>query len=728
MSNRTVRPCLIFSLPAMILGFAAPANAQGTSPASRDSTATSIATVTVTATRSPKPVIETASPVIVIDSAKIRGALANGSAELLREYPGVDITGSGANQGRPIIRGQRGQRILLLEDGVRLNNTRRQQDFGELPALVGLDGLDRIEVVRGPASVLYGTDAIGGVINLINVAPLFTAGAPHVGGLLRYRYSDNDRQRRPSGSISAQNGRFSFLASGAFRSARDFEAPAGSFGKLTLAKDTRVNGTGVKDDNVALQGTAKIAANQELSARFSRYSATDAAFGFVANADLGTPNAPAIDIRYPNQTYSKTSIRYRAKSLALPFADRADFIAYSSGNERSLTLNVFVPFGPGTPPGAGVSVKTRNFTDVSTVGFRAEAAKTFWNQVFTYGTDFFRDRSDNTDSSVTTVIGFGPPRPQTNDTASTPNASFRSTGIFAQTEARLTDRLSLVAGTRWQTVTTSTRLTPKISAPLVESSANALVGAGNVLFRVAENVNLIASVGRAFRSPNLVERFFNGATPEGNGYQLRNPDLKAESSINVDLGMKAGFRGVYGEAFIFRNSISNGIRIAPTGTKVGKVAAFKNVNVDRIRDQGLELMLQAPLPGGFNLGSSFTKIESKNVLNPLNPVGDSYSSKVTGSLGWKNSTGRFWGEYLVRANGKRKDVALGTSPIGPILPAFAVHSVRAGAKLFSTGSVSHSLNFAVTNLTNRLYAEFSNASFFRPEPRRSAAVSWTTSF
>jgi hemoglobin/transferrin/lactoferrin receptor protein len=663
-----------------------------------------------------------------VDSARIRSSLANGSAELLREYPGVDITGSGANQGRPIIRGQRGQRILLLEDGVRLNNTRRQQDFGELPALVGLDGLDRIEVVRGPASVLYGTDAIGGVMNLINSSPVFTSGPAHLGGFFQYRYSDSDRQSRPSGALTAQTGNFSLSANAAFRNARDYEAPAGTFGKLTLANETRVNGTGVKDDNIALQGAVKLRPRQELSARYSRYSATDAAFGFVANSDLGTPGAPVIDIRYPDQTYQKSSIRYRANGLALPFADRTEVIAYTSGNERSLTLDVFVPFGPGTPPGAGVSVKSRNFTDVNTVGFRAEAAKAFWKQVLTYGADFFRDRSDNTDSSVTTVIGFGPPHPQTNDTASTPNASFRSTGLFVQSEAALTDRLSLVAGTRWQSVTTATRTTPKITAPLVESSDNAVVAAANALFHVASNVNVIASIGRAFRSPNLIERFFNGATPEGSGYQLLNPDLKPETSLDVDLGVKAGFKGVYGEAFVFRNSISNGIRIAPTGTKVGQFAAFQNVNVEKLRDQGIEILAQAALPAGFNVGTSFTKIDSKNVSNPLNPVGDSYSSKVTGSFGWKASSGRFWSEYLVRANGKRKDVALGTSPIGPVLPAFVVHSIRGGAKLFNTGAASHSLNFAVTNLTNELYAEFSNASFFRPEPKRSIALSWTTAF
>ena len=57
-----------------------------------------------------------------------------------------------------------------------------------------------------------------------------------------------------------------------------------------------------------------------------------------------------------------------------------------------------------------------------------------------------------------------------------------------------------------------------------------------------------------------------------------------------------------------------------------------------------------------------------------------------------------------------------------------VEAMRGGARLFSVGRVSNEVSVVVNNLTNRLYAEFSNASFFRPEPKRSLAVSWRTSF
>ena len=144
------------ALTALVL-IPAAALSQATVPTPADSAKpaasrpTVLETVTVTATRTATDVRNVAAPVIVIDSLKIRSRLGTGVADLLRSEPGVDVVGTGANQVRPAIRGQRGQRILLLEDGMRLNNSRRQQDFGELPALVDADQLARVEVVRGPA-------------------------------------------------------------------------------------------------------------------------------------------------------------------------------------------------------------------------------------------------------------------------------------------------------------------------------------------------------------------------------------------------------------------------------------------------------------------------------------------------------------------------------------------------------------------------------------------------
>jgi hypothetical protein len=71
---------------------------------------------------------------------------------------------------------------------------------------------------------------------------------------------------------------------------------------------------------------------------------------------------------------------------------------------------------------------------------------------------------------------------------------------------------------------------------------------------------------------------------------------------------------------------------------------------------------------------------------------------------------------------------IGASPIGEVLPAFTVHSVRGGVTLFRQGPLTHRVGVAVTNLTNALYAEFSNAAFFRPEARRGVTVTYDVAF
>ncbi|RMH16856.1 MAG: TonB-dependent receptor [Gemmatimonadetes bacterium] len=96
---------------------------------------------------------------------------------------------------------------------------------------------------------------------------------------------------------------------------------------------------------------------------------------------------------------------------------------------------------------------------------------------------------------------------------------------------------------------------------------------------------------------------------------------------------------------------------------------------------------------------------------------------------YDDPSGRFWVQYDVRHNGDQKEVDLVDNPIGDVLPSFTVHDARAGVTLFRSDSgMTHRIAFAVTNLTNELYAEFSNAAFFRPEPKRNFVVNYEISF
>ena len=689
---------------------------------------TSLGEVTITATRTAKDVFNTPSAVSVIDSATLSRRLPNTPVDAFRDLPGLDVTGVGTNQARPTIRGLGGQRILLLEDGLRLNNSRRQQDFGELPAIAGISGIDRVEVVRGPASVLYGTDAIGGVVNIIS-AGLPAAGTDGVHGWAGFRYSSADKQQTPSAGLEGRAGRFAFRASGAYRDTRAYNAPSGTFGGIDLTNDVRVNDTGVRDYSYNANAAWDLARSQTVFARAEHYTARNAGFGYVANADLGATNAPTIQITYPDQDVQRFSLGWRALSLGSPAADRVEVTTYLQDNHRHLDLDVFVPFGRGLPATAGVTSKQRNWTDMRTLGFRAEATKLVARRVLmTYGADAFRDRSDNTDSSLTIVTGFGPPQTQVSTRPQVPNASFRSAGLFAQGDVRLADRLSVIVGARVQDVLAKTRSTPKVTDPIFESKDRTAVGTANLLVRAAEGLNLIASVGRGFRSPNLVERFFEGPTPEGSGYQKRNLDLDPETSVNVDVGARWRRGGMFAEAFVFQNNVHDGVAIQATGDTVSRLPAYQNVNVDRLRFRGLELAAGARAFHTFDVTANFSRIQSKNVTDPNSPVGATFSRKLVLDAAWRPLANRVSLGYTLRHNGQQQDIVVGSSPVGATLPAFTVHDVRAEAALFERGRNRTSLVLGVSNLTNELYAESANASFFRPEPRRSVSTAIVVGF
>jgi hemoglobin/transferrin/lactoferrin receptor protein len=684
--------------------------------------------VTVTATRTKKDTFETPKPVSVINRKKIEEKAPNNVTELLTELPGVDVNGVGANQSRPVVRGFRGQRILLMEDGIRMNNSRRQQDFGEIPALVDISEVDRVEVVRGPASVLYGSDAIGGVVNIITRIPDFKPGTSEVHGSIGYRYSSADKQNKGVANINGNVGKLGFMLSGNLRKASDYEAPAGSFGAIDLDDDVTVNDTGVKDGGVNLLLSYNISDQNQLSFKYEYYHAKDAGFGFI-EPDIYDPGSARIQIRYPDQEVQKYTFKYENRTLGFALADHIAFTGYHLRNKRELAMNIFIPFGiPGFPT-LGITLDADNYTDVGTLGFRLEFNKGFKGHVITYGVDFFRDSTENTDSTITTVQVFGPPSVSVDTTPQVPNASYRSIGAYIQDDIPLFKRTSLILGIRYQNVNAKTKETAGLEGlPLVDSTDQTVVGAANLIYGITDQLRLVFSVGRGFRSPNLIERFFNGVTPEGSAFQARNPDLNAETSLNFDVGFKYRNKGVYLESTFFNNVIYDGIRISPTGNKLGNLDIWQNVNVDKLRMRGIEVLGKVAFDFGVSAMANVTYIKSKDLGNPETPYVDTYSSKFNFNLRYDHPSKLFWLGYDLRINGDQKDVDLGVNPIGDIIPGYTVHSLSAGITLFKDSAFPQQIGIIVGNLGNALYSEFSNASFFRPAPKRHIILTWNARF
>lgn len=668
-----------------------------------------LSAVNVTATRTERETFATPVPVTVFGTEEIRERQAAGLADLFRAAPGLDVEGVGTSQPRPVIRGIGGQRILLLEDGLRLNNSRREQRRSELPALVDVAGVERVEVVRGAASVLYGSDAIGGVVNYVTPPPIPLQGTSRPRGMLGYRYSSAGGDFEPYGTATGQIAGVGIRVGGSYREADPYRAPAGAFGDVTLDSAVRVEDTGVRDYSLRVTLGARVAERHGVFARYERYRGDDAGFGFV-EPEAYDPGAARLRLFFPWQEFDRVTAGYEGTALGLPVADRVSVLTYRQTNERLFATDVFQALGP---PGASLTVHSESRTDIGTYGFRVEVSKLAAdNHLLVYGVDLFRDRSENTDTSTTTVEGFGPPQVSGRGSPRVPYATYRSVGAFVQDEMRFAERLRAVVGVRYQDVFTETLPTPGNTEPPSDATDRTVVGATSVQYRILPVLSVVGTAGRAFRSPNLVERFFSGSSPEGRGYWIRNTDLRAETSFNTEIGVRFRTPRLRAEVWAFRNVIHDGIRVVPTGDSTNGVAVYRNVNVDELRYYGAEVAGEAQVAAGLSIAGTFAWLTGSSPTDSTLDVVLGYGLRATGTLRYTDLGGRLWAEYAVRYSGARKDEFV-DNPVGPDIPAFVVHDVRGGVTV-----AGQRLTVAVRNLTNALYAESANVGFFRPEPGR----------
>src|SRR2546426_159509 len=121
--------------------------------------------VTITATRQPIALDLSPLPVASLSGPGLRREQGVSLAHVLEALPGLRTLSTGAQIGKPVIRGLAGSRVVVLENGSRLEDYSWSDEDG--PS-IETGFVRRVEVIRGPASVLYGTDAVGGVVNVIS--------------------------------------------------------------------------------------------------------------------------------------------------------------------------------------------------------------------------------------------------------------------------------------------------------------------------------------------------------------------------------------------------------------------------------------------------------------------------------------------------------------------------------------------------------------------------------
>ncbi len=504
--------------------------------------------VTVTAARGARDVKMVPLRVDTMSGEALRSFAPISTGQALVEAPGVTVVGSGPFQIRPRLRGLDSTRVLVLVNGERLNNARTATDRAGIEVgLIDVASIEAVEVLGGAGSVLYGTDALAGTINIITNRPRFSDALRFSMGFDGL-YSSNEDGRRGTVRFGASSTRWavSFVGGseryGDYRAGRSFREdtnPLHADGTLTQA-DTIDDAFGfrfgafpdpfnapfartsalvpqsqMEGSSADLAGTVLVARNQELQVRYQRRRA--AAIGFP---DFAEPFFFQ-SITLPWSRLDKTSARYTVRDLT-PWLRQVSASAYFQRQDRLLRNNFPVQF---PVPGARffpidvfrLDIESNTRQLVETPGFEVQAnMQVRPDNVLTAGVSFFRDRSADERTTVTQMstigrVGLGPfgPAPTVFDTpiplgpavtehpVRVPNSTFRDLAVFVADEWDVNPMVRLSAGLRLDAYRVVTEASPGYDIEGLVSGATPAIDPATLPDVLGDRISRTAMTGEA---------------------------------------------------------------------------------------------------------------------------------------------------------------------------------------------------------------------------------------
>ena len=482
------------------------------------------AQVSVTAARSERETRQIPLHVETITRASIEQDNTLSTGDALTTVANITPVGNGPFGVRPRLRGLDSTRLLVLVDGERLNTARQATDRqGAEVGLISPDAISRMEIVNGAGTLLYGSDALAGTINIITNEPGFSSDARLLYGFNGF-YSSNENGARGTATIGASGPRYAIRLQAGLESYDDYKAgslsvedtnPLFATGALNRADtiddnfgfafnafpdpfnapyvrtSNEVPNSGANGQFVNLSGQVKLGENRTVRVRYQRRQMNDVGF-----PDFAQPfffNATSL----PQSDLDRVSARYEARAVT-PWLANLSLTAHYQKTERLLRNLLPVQFPAPTPvaffPISVFRLDVLSDTEqrVTTPGVDLQAVFVpASNHLLTTGLTFYRDSSRDSRTTSTTMslvgqvaLGQRGPAPVVFPTpvqlgpptiahpVRVPDASLRDVAIFAQDEWRVRSNLSLVAGLRGDFYNVTTEATPGYDVASVVAGAN----------------------------------------------------------------------------------------------------------------------------------------------------------------------------------------------------------------------------------------------------------------
>ena len=438
----------------------------------------------------------------------------NGASSLingLSSIPGVNQISSGASIGKPVIRGLSSNRVLVYAQGVRLEN----QQFGEEHGLgLSASGIESVEVIKGPASLLYGSDAIGGVLYF---NPEKYAQTNSFATNINQQFYSNTQGTNTSFGFKSSPNNWKLLLRANYNSQADYKIPTG---------DRIINTRSIEKDLKYGIGYSN-----------SHFS-TDLRYNYN-NLNLGLPEEDIENSGFRNPLFPKQDIDNHILSLnnKIFFKNskiEADF-GYVFNNRKELEAIDEIALH--------MKLKTAN-----------------------YNIKYYLPKWKNLETIIGTQ-GMHQINANFGEELLIPDATLTDYGAFITTNYEW-NKNAIQAGVRFdkRNITTSEHgiIGEEGYFEAIDKqfkSFNFALGyKTNLTKKIISRINLASG----FRAPNLAELTSNGVHEGSNRYEIGNPNLKNEQNFQVDLNVE--YSSEHFEFFIngFYNHINNYIYISPT--------------------------------------------------------------------------------------------------------------------------------------------------------------------
>jgi hemoglobin/transferrin/lactoferrin receptor protein len=658
-------------------------------------------------------------------------------SNVLKAEPGIALGSDGIWSTAINIRGLDENRLVILIDG---NRVETATDLTASLSMVDVNDIDRVEVIKGAQSSLYGTGAMGGIVNIITKDGHFANRAYLTANVISGFASANNLFLNYA-AINTGAEKWYFRVSGSYTDAGDMNTPLGILPNSQFTSNNISAKTGIKPF-----------ANHLLKIQYQLNRSSDVGIP-GGEAFPGPAEATYSDIGRSliNASYDITNISDKLSSLQLSYftqyilrdvsmkPNTVTEATLPNGNIQRTTPELITPTGEHLTHGAQMRSNWQ-LSDKNTLIAGAD----IWGRKLTTSREKYI-RVDVLNPAGQNIKTNNLERGET----PIPESHFNSAGLYFQDEASLIDgQLTLITGGRIDRVwikneegfdvdyliingdrndtPPTQRLTfEKGSEQSYSWSANA-----GLLYQLGKNVDASMNLARSFRAPSLEERF--KYIDLGNFVQLGDPALKPESGYSADLGIRVWNPGFTLQSGVFINAITNMISEVPgefvftlsSETEPDTLPALVSANLSKALLYGFDLRLDYNVYDNLVLFASGAYVRGKNRdtgenlprIPPLNGrLGMRYTYPKLGSA-----------EIAVAGASKQDKIATGElATDGYYCLDMTLHS-----KKFRIGSAALQFFSGIDNITNNSYTNHlsTNRGSISIEPGRNAFIRMALTF